>query len=945
LEADMTTQTSCAVIIRLGTLFVLLAAIAGASIPVDPPQLIAELEEATTVALVDWDMDGDLDVVAGSQQHREIGLWDNQGSGWQRAPGWQLPHGEPHDLAIGDIDGNGQPDLLYAMGGNGDDAVGLVLNRDSDLPVTIDTEREYCATLGDLDGDGDLDAIACRFRTLVWYENVDGDGETWSTRFFFEEGYEFPQEALVHDVDVDGDLDVVVAIRGQVVWFENRLNAAPTTWLGHVLDPDTNVDVSSLAIGDLDGDGETEITGGASSGATGLLVWWDRPSSLSDPWTRRVLKDSDRFDDVEVADADQDGDVDIIASCSSCNPYLRLWRNEGAATFTDLGIASGSYSPAGDTDIGDIDDDGDPDFVLAGAFSDVLDSIENRTIRSSVVVGAATSTPSRGGPAPLALGAVDLDRDGDLDIVRYDEDRRLRWSDSVADSGELLQAAGTLLGPGAFALADVDADGDTDVVVGVDAGLEWLENIGLGSLLARNTIDSSAAVEDLAVVDLDGDGQLDVVGYDAGLGDARWWRNLGAGASWFGNPVDTSISGWRDMTISDLDGDGAVEIVIAADGAVTAYSRVVDIAFSQSTVSDFGSPLVVAADFDDDGDVDVGGYRPSTGELLFWSNDGRGGGWAETPTPFAPDMQQLAAVDLDLDGDIDLVGASPAASAYALNPGSAIDPFPTGARPLGGMTASTLAVADLTGDGYPDAVGGDAGMTLAETLDGQYSFEAVAAPPMDIEEGSAAVVADIALEHLGRPGDLRAVLDQVRVSFRELDGSPLQGDQLDALLQRVRLTRIDGGSSVLAEVVDPDGFGPVVLTVDGGDNELPAPPDVQTPSVAQLVLTVTLESDAADVASAVEVVLSNSLLSVLARDEAGTDLRRRPAPEWVRQLNVVAVELLGDADCDGVLEADDLAALVADITGSESACPGADADDDGDVDRDDIEATLTMIYG
>jgi hypothetical protein len=112
-------------------------------------------------------------------------------------------------------------------------------------------------------------------------------------------------------VDRDGDLDLVVASFSRIAWLENRLDQNPSTWLSHTVDS-TVVAASSVAVADVDGNGETEIVSGCINSP--LLAWWGRPTVLTNPWTRHEIQNSDKITDVSVVDLDADGDQDIISS-------------------------------------------------------------------------------------------------------------------------------------------------------------------------------------------------------------------------------------------------------------------------------------------------------------------------------------------------------------------------------------------------------------------------------------------------------------------------------------------------------------------------------------------------------------------------------------------------------------------------------------------------------
>jgi hypothetical protein len=81
--------------------------------------------------------------------------------------------------------------------------------------------------LGDIDGDGDIDAATCAkdSMTAAWFEN-DGKGN-FTTRHIYENQAAY--DIRLVDMDRDGDLDVLIAGQelNNVVWFENRLRPRP----------------------------------------------------------------------------------------------------------------------------------------------------------------------------------------------------------------------------------------------------------------------------------------------------------------------------------------------------------------------------------------------------------------------------------------------------------------------------------------------------------------------------------------------------------------------------------------------------------------------------------------------------------------------------------------------------------------------------------------------
>jgi hypothetical protein len=265
-------------------------------------------------------------------------------------------------------------------------------------------------------------------------------------------------DVIAHDVDRDGDLDLVVASFSRIAWLENRLDQNPSTWLSHTVDS-TVVAASSVAVADVDGNGETEIVSGCINSP--LLAWWGRPTVLTNPWTRHEIQNSDKITDVSVVDLDADGDQDIISSrWNASSGGLTLWENTGGAAFVDRELG-GVYSPGpGRPRSATSTPTATSTSRLPPEDSDLVEVIENVTIHSTADVTIVASKSVEGAlPRPLDLGVTDLDGDGDLDIVSYDDTQRLHWRDMPDDAPTLLQATSAVLNTDAFELADIDNDG------------------------------------------------------------------------------------------------------------------------------------------------------------------------------------------------------------------------------------------------------------------------------------------------------------------------------------------------------------------------------------------------------------------------------------------------------------------------------------------------------
>jgi hypothetical protein len=329
--------------------------------------------------------------------------------------------------------------------------------------------------LGDLDGDGDLDVVFVNGRHEAqtdWVFSNDGSGRLYGKRAL---GTPDPSYAVaLADLNGDGSLDVVVAndVGARSVTYRNDGRGHFSVWnaLGNYLLPQPR---RALAIGDLDGDGDPDVVL-VGLGQDHIYLNEDAGSR----WTERPLgsRGAGRATGVVIADLDADGDLDIVVPGRYEAPNV-VHLNDGKAGFAatrTFGVATDDVTTVA---VGDIDGDGDLD-IVAGHWE------QPHTIHLNDgrghFVQAGTFGTGREWTWTVVLG--DMDLDGDLDAVVGNVD--IGFSGGVrTDRNEpsrvyMNHGFGQFL-PGSpistgndntrpLALGDLDGDGDLDVVMGND---------------------------------------------------------------------------------------------------------------------------------------------------------------------------------------------------------------------------------------------------------------------------------------------------------------------------------------------------------------------------------------------------------------------------------------------------------------------------------------------
>ena len=170
----------------------------------------------------------------------------------------------------------------------------------------------------------------------------------------------------------------------------------------------------------------------------------------------------------------------------------------------------------------------------------------------------------------------DVDGDGDMDVVvamfRRDPDSRMwidqeiAWFENRGAEGfaEKQVISDDVDFPQDVAVADMDGDGDQDVIAAEYVnGIAWYENLtGNGDFGDKHVIAKSRTVEvvyNIEVADLDDDGDYDVLsaGSDVGPGDLSWFENVDAGRMFVQHRLGHALA----VDVGDLDGDGDLDVL------------------------------------------------------------------------------------------------------------------------------------------------------------------------------------------------------------------------------------------------------------------------------------------------------------------------------------------------------------------------------------------------
>lgn len=284
---------------------------------------------------------------------------------------------------------------------------------------------------------------------------------------------------------------------------------------------------------------------------------------------------------VFASDIDGDGHQDIFNVSSTINDNQLAWykNTDGLGNFGEQQIIDLNIIFPRDAFAADIDGDGDKDIVSISRNPEYVKKLawyENTdglgSFAEEQIISIDDFEFSRISPA-------DIDGDGDIDIVTSNY-KKLIWFENLDGLGSfslehtVYEYEECCYYPFSHNIpADVDGDGDIDLISGgsqIEPVIAWYENLdGLGNFGEEQiiTIDNLFKLKDIHAADLDGDGDIDVLSASRDDDKIAWYENLD-GQGTFGEQI--IISETADYAFSvytaDIDNDGDQDVLAASWG-------------------------------------------------------------------------------------------------------------------------------------------------------------------------------------------------------------------------------------------------------------------------------------------------------------------------------------------------------------------------------------------
>lgn len=369
-----------------------------------------------------------------------------------------------------------------------------------------------------------------------------------------------------------------LAVEGVTAWY----------WTGSTV-------VNSVAVGDVDGDGQKEtVTGGTyfdGSRNEAQLVVWDSSSLTVKRLTTWYWTGNTNIMSVAAGDVDGDAQVEIVTG-GYYNDSMRNVAQLVVWAGSDLSVKRlTTWYWTGNTEIlsvaiGDVDADAQTEIVTGGIYNDSARNVAQLVVwnGANLAVDRLTTWCWTGNTAINSVALGDVDADGQTEIVTGG-----RYNDGTRDVAQLVVWNGANLAVDrlttwywtgntmitSVALGDVDADGKVEVVTGgyyfdgtrqVAQLVEWN---GASLAVERLTTwywTSHTTINSVALGDTDSDGQAEIVtgGY---YNDGS--RNVAQLVVWSGSSLAVkNVQAWfwtgntfiDSVGLSDINGDLAAEI-------------------------------------------------------------------------------------------------------------------------------------------------------------------------------------------------------------------------------------------------------------------------------------------------------------------------------------------------------------------------------------------------
>jgi predicted nucleotidyltransferase len=491
----------------------------------------------SSVAFADIDGDNDEDLLIAGRNNlsqETTKLYRNDGNGnYSLVSVTSLDSVAYGSVAFADIDGDNDQDI-FITGSTSLGNISSLYRNDGSGNYSLISATPFIKVDGssiafaDIDEDNDLDVLITGINnsnqnTSFLYVN-DGSGNYRIVRNTPFSGV-FNSSIAFADIDGDNDLDVLITGTDSINKPQSRLYVNDSTGNYTLISgtPFDNVDYSSVAFADIDGDSDLDVL------ITGNIIpgFYVSKLYLNDGSGNYSLISGTPFEEVwhssvAFADIDGDNDIDVLITGSLFSSCIsKLYTNDGSGNFSLVSGTPFDWVCGGSGTFADIDGDSDLDVIIIG--SAIQGNIANLYRNDGFGNFNIISGTNLGGVAQGSVAFADIDNDNDQDLLITGLDNlnqatsKLFINDGNGNFSILDSTSLDGVYSSSISFADIDSDNDQDVLItGLDSlnnkSTKLYTNDGNGNFThVIGTPFDNVAYGSVAFADIDGDNDPDVL--------------------------------------------------------------------------------------------------------------------------------------------------------------------------------------------------------------------------------------------------------------------------------------------------------------------------------------------------------------------------------------------------------------------------------------------------
>ncbi len=375
--------------------------------------------------------------------------------------------------------------------------------------------------------------------------------------------------------------------------------------------------------------------------------------------------------DLTICDLDGDGDLDVLVARISDFVMDEMeggfrWFENFNNDYFELRYIDTTIEFTTSLTYGDADGDGDIDlFGSAQYLSEVYlyENDGNENFTKHIIDSTAL----------FELEALDLDQDGDMDLlgrpVNYYDSTAIYWYENNGNQIYAKNFVDSVFRPSDMECVDLDGDGNLDIVISSSyaGAFQWYKNDGNQNFVPTNVVDSTYEITGISISDLDQDGDQDIVVASYPDNDIVWYEN--DGNENFNLNAIPQTDNAHSVQAVDMEGDGDVDIVATYELSIKWYENNGTQNFTEQFVGKCSSnaysyigyfmrgipPYIV--DYDGDGDMDIFALDRVGYSVKLFKNYGNNNFGVQLVygQDFGLNFQFM---DFDSDGDLDILATS-----------------------------------------------------------------------------------------------------------------------------------------------------------------------------------------------------------------------------------------------------------------------------------------------